>query len=100
MIGLTVTLQHAPNTDIDGGYWQAPVDSPRPKHALVNGLKKAQQAVSAYIDRNGLGGGNWTGGDLRLDGKVVGRISYNGRAWNLDGTEMAANDPVLGVYAA
>jgi hypothetical protein len=100
MIGLTITLKHSPNPDIAGGYWDEPVDTRAAKHVLVYSLKRAQEQVQAYIARNGLGGGNWTGGDLRLDGTLIGRISYNGRAWKLDGTEMDPSDPLLGDYAA
>lgn len=99
MMGLTVRLSHAPNPDVAGGYWDAPVDPRKAQHALVNSLPQAQRAVRAYIERNNLGGGNWTGGELRLDGKPIGRISFNGRAWRLDGTEMPADAEELGVYA-
>jgi hypothetical protein len=99
MIGLTVILSHCINPDIAGGYWQHPIDPGKPMHALANSLKQAQTYALRYIERNTLGGGNWSGGELRLDGHVIGRISYNGRAWRMDGAEMFANDPVLGCYA-
>jgi hypothetical protein len=100
MIGLTVRLSHAPNPDIAGGYWDEPIDPRKAQHALVNSLINAQQTARDYIERNNLGGGNWNGGDLRLDGKSIGRISFNGRAWRLDGTEMPPDADELGVYAA
>lgn len=106
IIGLTVTLSHASNPDVDGGYWDEPVDPPTPKHVLVSSLARAQEVARAYIERNGLGGGNWTGGTLMLDGKAIGHISYNGRAWHgsprdwgKDSREMLPADPALGCYA-
>lgn len=44
-------------------------------------IKKCQEAVLKYIDDNDLGSGNWTGGDVIKNNKVVGYISYNGRFW-------------------
>jgi hypothetical protein len=105
MMGLTVTLSHCPNPDIKGtGYWEEPVESGTARHVLASSLKRAQQIAQQYIDRNGLGGGNWTGGALMLDGKVIGHISYNGRAWHNTAPrepqlEMSPADPVLGSYA-
>ncbi len=61
-----------------------------PDHALfgvgsgkvsVTTLNDASQTCRKYIDENGLGGGNWVGGDVTSDGKVVARVSYNGRVW-------------------
>lgn len=107
MRGLTVTLSHAGNPDLEdlGGYWTDDGrESGKPAHVLVNSLAQAQQAVLAYIERNGLGGGNWTGGALRLDGVQIGHISYNGRAWpgvewRSGMRELQPSDPVLGPYA-
>lgn len=99
MIGLTISLGHAPNPDVDDGYWAEPEEPGTVRHDSVTSLGQAQQAVRLYISRNNLGGGNWAGGDLRLDGKLIGRISYNGRAWRLGGVEMEPTDPVLGIYA-
>lgn len=54
----------------------------------VADVEQASAQVRGYIDMYGLGSSDWAGGELRLDGKKIGRISYNGRAWNNDGTEM------------
>lgn len=99
MMGLTVRLSHARNPDIEGGYWAQPVDSGKVRHVLVRDLVDAQLTCEAFIARNELGGGNWTGGELRLDGKKIGRISYNGRAWKSESVELKATDTCLGVYA-
>ena len=55
----------------------------------------ASNAVRDFIDTNGLGSGcgsglaAFTGGAVFDDaGKKLGRISYNGRAWGLDGAEI------------
>lgn len=49
---------------------------------------QAGAQVRAYIETYGLSASELAGGELRLDGKVIGRISYNGRAWDVDGNEM------------
>ncbi|MBD2746127.1 hypothetical protein IC232_05365 [Microvirga sp. BT688] len=41
----------------------------------------ASKACRDYIEENDLGGGNWTGGDIRENGKVVAKVSYNGTVW-------------------
>ena len=52
-----------------------------PCKATVTTLNDASAACRRYISDNGLGGGNWTGGDVISNGKVVARVSYNGRVW-------------------
>lgn len=53
-----------------------------PKGTLnVKSIAEASAACRKYIDTYGLGGGNWTGGDVTKDGEIIARISYNGRAW-------------------
>lgn len=48
----------------------------------VGSIKEASEACRKFIADNELGGGNWSGGDVQdASGKVVARISYNGRAW-------------------
>ena len=76
---LTVKLSHASNPDIAGGYWDG-----KPKQCTmrvrVRTIEEAQAQCRAYIEQNGLGGGNWTGGQVTDETKyVVGRIAYNGR---------------------
>lgn len=44
-------------------------------------ILECQRAAIRYRDSYDLGGGNWTGGAVTCKGKVVGRISYNGRFW-------------------
>lgn len=44
-------------------------------------VEECQNAVRAYIEEHGLGAGNWAGGQIRAGGKIVGRVSFNGRFW-------------------
>lgn len=88
---LTVTLSHASNPDIDsnGGYWQEANRSARRHVVPVQSIDAAAAMCRQYIDRNGLGGGNWTGGQVMRDlTEQVAYISYNGRAWKGDGKSM------------
>lgn len=53
----------------------------------VRSLAEAGRAARAYIETHELGASNWAGGpiiDLET-GVVVGRVSYNGRVWDLTG---------------
>jgi hypothetical protein len=56
---------------------------------------EASKAVRDYIDANDLGAGcgshleAFTGGKIESElGGVLGRVSYNGRVWDLDGREI------------
>ena len=49
----------------------------------------AASACREYIAEHDLGGGNWAGGDITLDGKLVARVSYNGQIWYPEGIEVA-----------
>ncbi len=45
-------------------------------------IKEAVNLCRAYIAHYDLGGGNWSGGEIkRADGSFVGQVSYNGRVW-------------------
>lgn len=48
----------------------------------IASLREAAEAVYAFTDEYYLGGRDWTGGHLRVGSKLVGYISYNGRAWH------------------
>lgn len=83
----TVTLKHAKNPDIPGGYWEG---APTERSAFVAAatLPEAARLCRAYIERNGLGGGNWIGGKVYQGRTQVARVSFNGRIWAMDGTEI------------
>lgn len=52
------------------------------KHWLpVASLRQASEVCRSYIDALELGGGNWTGGDVKKGRKIVAYVSYNGRVW-------------------
>ena len=80
--GLTVLLSHAANDDISdlGGYWSRRTRD-RKKVVSVKDLAEASAICRDYIERNDLGGGNWTGGLVSKDGKPFATVSYNGRVW-------------------
>ncbi|TJY57390.1 hypothetical protein E4T66_18460 [Sinimarinibacterium sp. CAU 1509] len=85
---LQVSLAHAPNPDIPGGYWDGPPEDGCSAKS-VETLADASRAVRSYITRNNLGSGNWAGGEVYQGPELVARISYNGRIWGLDGTALA-----------
>lgn len=85
---MKVKLSHSPNPDIRGGYWTDPIDSGRQTWVEVSGFPEASKVCRDYIEKNGLGGGNWTGGQVKDSGAHVARVSYNGRVWGIDGKEI------------
>jgi len=85
---MRVQLQHRPNPDIQGGYWQRPLDDRRPQFVTVATFAEASAVCRAYIERNGLGGGNWTGGQVFEDDQQIASVSYNGRVWDTHDNEI------------
>ena len=85
---LTVKLSHEANPDLRLGYWDDGKPAAKHKVLQVASLKEASKACRRYIDRNGLGGGNWTGGQVAEDGVFVARVSYNGRVWDANQQEI------------
>lgn len=79
---LTVDLSSARNPDVGGGYW-TPGRRPRASRAAVASIKDAVRVVGEYIEKHGLGNGNWTGGTVRRDGTPIAHVSYNGRVWEI-----------------
>lgn len=67
----------------------APISDPK----TVTGTTLAEMRAHAqeYIQFWDLGGGNWTNPVVKLDGKVIGHFSYNGRLW--EGKRYSAEDP-------
>lgn len=66
--------------------------STRPNHrAQVATLREASQRVRDFIDSHGLGASDWCGtgaGMITENGKVIARVSYNGRVWSADGKDI------------
>ena len=50
---------------------------------LADSIEECQKAVNEFIKSTGIGGGNWSGGQVydTSNGEFVGKISYNGRFW-------------------
>ena len=79
-----VELEGVPNVDFDRSSWNGSVSIGK-RYKVVNDLNGAKRVCENFIDKNNLGGGNWTGGRIYDDsGDIVGYISYNGRAWEND----------------
>ena len=58
-------------------------DLPKPFTVIVATLQEASETCCRFIEEHALGGGNWSGGQVRdvATGKLVARVSYNGRVW-------------------
>ena len=85
---MKLTLWHCKNPDLmygqgnGTGYRNEPTDPCR-LTVEVDGFVQARQTMLAWIERNGLGGGNLRigCGYVFVDGRIVARVSYNGRIW-------------------
>jgi hypothetical protein len=44
-------------------------------------MKEASRACRAYIREHDLTMHNWSGGKVTQNGRVVARVTYNGRVW-------------------
>lgn len=69
------------------------INSRKAQYPIVNSWSTAQRVVREFIEEHDLGAGcsdgdAFTGGDVYEDGKKIGHISYNGRAWDLKGKEI------------
>ena len=84
----TVRISHCANRDIDGGYWgQRP--TARAKWVPVNSMSEASALCMAFMEQWELGGGNWSGGQIRnADGVEIAQVSFNGRVWDRDCNEI------------
>lgn len=48
----------------------------------VSGFAKASEVCKNFIEKHGLGSGNWTGGQIgNIEGEIIAHVSYNGRVW-------------------
>ena len=52
-----------------------------PQWVRVNNLVEASSVCVNWLCEHGYGSGNWTGGEVRVDGVDVAHVSYNGRVW-------------------
>ena len=62
------------------------------KEVEVESFKEASRVCRKFIDDNNLGGGNWHGGQVYVDGNQVASVSYNGRIWDMEGMEIKASN--------
>jgi hypothetical protein len=78
---LTVKLEAKPNPDYMDSDYRGLLNI-KAQLVSVNSLKMASEVCSKFIEDNELGGGNWTGGEVKdSGGKVIAQVSYNGRVW-------------------
>jgi hypothetical protein len=85
---MIIILHHVKNVDLmhgqgnGTGYWEPAIDKRRIVQE-VSSLAEASAALTQWVARNGLGGGNLARdcGEVRDNGKVIARVSYNGRVW-------------------
>lgn len=90
-----VKLANVGNIDRDQDPSRPLLGAPNGQWRDVPDLGAASKACREYIDEHGLGSGNWSGGDVRdtESKKVIARVSYNGRVWDLDGKEVEIRQP-------
>lgn len=77
----TVVLSSCGNPDFNQNPYEPVYGVPK-RILKTASIEECQQIVRNYIDFYNLGSGNWDGGDVFKDGKLIGYISYNGRYWN------------------
>lgn len=82
-----VHLEAVPNRDFDQSSHEANVRVPKLKKSAKS-VDEAVAIAKKFIEDNDLGGSNFLPAKLYKNGKQVGFISYNGRVWNSDQSEM------------
>lgn len=105
-IKMKLRMRHVPNPDIPGGYYDsdpregAPVEV-EAVEIRVKTLAMASVAYRHWIDATNLGGGNIpsdSGILTESNGELVGRVSFNGRIWSENGTELySPSEAYIGV---
>ena len=61
---------------------------------------EASQECRSFIERHGLGGGNWTGGAITdAAGNLVGQVSYNGKVWKTGDDFKLGATPIFNPHA-
>jgi hypothetical protein len=84
---LEVELEAIPNPNFSRNSHEGSVKIK--KHKIkVKSLIDAKDKVLDFIDENDLGSGNFMGANIFSNGKKIGRVSYNGRLWDLKDEEM------------
>ena len=82
---MKIKLASVGNPDFGQDESQALPGVPSKLLEKVPSFAVASVACRQYIRHYGLGGGNWSGGQVYDDaGKLIARVSYNGRVWPPD----------------
>jgi hypothetical protein len=82
-----VELEAVPNSDFSYGSHESKVRVKKSKKS-ANSIEQAVAITKQFIQENDLGGSNFIPAKIYKNGKHIGFISYNGRVWNNDQTEM------------
>jgi hypothetical protein len=82
-----VHLEAVPNIDYDQSDYRANVRVSKLKKSAKS-IDEAVRIAKNFIEDNDLGGGNFIPAKLYKNGKQIGFISYNGRVWNNDQSEI------------
>jgi hypothetical protein len=61
----------------------------------VSTLAEASEKYGIARDASGMGGSEWPDAVIYCNGKKCATISYNGRVWEMDGTEVRISDRPL-----
>jgi hypothetical protein len=85
MENLTVELKAVGNPD-HGQYGSMGIPTRR---VSVASLAEASATCRVFIENEDLGSGNWAGGRVFKGGKVIARVSYNGRVWDTNDQPIA-----------
>lgn len=59
-----------------------------PEILPVDSFAEASEKCLEFIEKNNLGSGNWVGGQVYRGGKQVAEVSFNGRVWDVYGSEI------------
>jgi hypothetical protein len=82
-----VELEAVPNSDFSYGSHEAKIRVNKSKKS-ANSIEQAVAITKQFIQENDLGGSNFIPAKIYKNGKHIGFISYNGRVWNNDQSEM------------
>lgn len=84
---LEIELEALPNPDHGADSIEGTINIKKHK-VKVNNISEAVALVHSFIEENNLGAGNFSGGQLYENGKIIGKISYNGRVWDINDNPM------------
>ncbi len=83
----TIELKSCGNPD----FGQNPDEAISPPQTVpFDTIEEAKIVQSDYISEYQLGGGNWCGGNIYKDKRIIAYMSYNGRIW---GSSTGIYDP-------